>query len=447
MTWEPIRLHPDNPHYFLFRGEPAVLITSGEHYGAVLNGDFDYVAYLDEIQRCGFNQTRTFSGTYREVPGSFDIPNNTLAPDPKRYVSPWMRSETPGSADGGNKFDLTRWNDAYFARLKDFVTEASKRGIVVEYVFFCVFYEDVLWEMNPMNAKNNINGIGDVAKEDAYQLSQTALLNVQLAFVRKAVRELKDFDNVYFEGMNEPDCKDIPMDWQHRITGEIAASEGALPKRHLIAQGIGNGAPVIDDPNPAVGVFNFHYAWPPNAVAKHYHLNRALAFDESGFRGIHDAPYRTEAWEYFLAGGSVYSQLDYSYSTDHPAGTKEITEGTPGGGGRELRRQLGILKDFLYRFDFVRMGPDRSVIASELPEKTSAYALAEAGKAYAIYLRGDNLPAAVSLSLPTGQYAAEWLDPLTGGIVLEQAVDHAGGAATLALPAGLAEVALSVHRR
>jgi hypothetical protein len=31
----PLALHPDNPRYFLFRGEPTVLVTSGEHYGAV----------------------------------------------------------------------------------------------------------------------------------------------------------------------------------------------------------------------------------------------------------------------------------------------------------------------------------------------------------------------------------------------------------------------------
>lgn len=36
----PIRLHPDNPHCFLWRGKPMVLITSGEHYGAVM--DFGY---------------------------------------------------------------------------------------------------------------------------------------------------------------------------------------------------------------------------------------------------------------------------------------------------------------------------------------------------------------------------------------------------------------------
>ena len=77
---DPIRLHPDNPHYFLFRGKPTVLITSTEHYGAVLNGDFDAIPYLDELHARGFNLTRTFSGTYREVPGAFKIEKNTLAP-------------------------------------------------------------------------------------------------------------------------------------------------------------------------------------------------------------------------------------------------------------------------------------------------------------------------------------------------------------------------------
>ena len=62
----PISLHPANPHYFLLRGKPAVLITSGEHYGAVLNLDFDYGKYLDALAADGLNYTRTFSGAYVE---------------------------------------------------------------------------------------------------------------------------------------------------------------------------------------------------------------------------------------------------------------------------------------------------------------------------------------------------------------------------------------------
>ncbi len=39
VTSTPVHLHPDNPHYLVFRGQPVVLVTSGEHYGAVL-GNF-----------------------------------------------------------------------------------------------------------------------------------------------------------------------------------------------------------------------------------------------------------------------------------------------------------------------------------------------------------------------------------------------------------------------
>src|SRR5712692_3384280 len=71
-----LRLHPRNPHYFLFRGKPTVLITSGEHYGAVLNLDFNYVKYLDTLVHDGLNGTRTWSGAYCETSTAFSIAHN-----------------------------------------------------------------------------------------------------------------------------------------------------------------------------------------------------------------------------------------------------------------------------------------------------------------------------------------------------------------------------------
>ena len=68
----------------------------------------------------GLNLTRTFSGVYCEDEQSFQIKHNTLAPARGRLIAPWARSATPGNADGGNKFDLGRWDEAYFRRLKDF---------------------------------------------------------------------------------------------------------------------------------------------------------------------------------------------------------------------------------------------------------------------------------------------------------------------------------------
>jgi hypothetical protein len=105
-TAPPIQLHPKNQHYFLFRGKAVVLITSGEHYGAVLNADFDNKRYLATLAADGLNYTRIFGGIYVEVPGkSFGIQRNDLAPLPGRFIAPWIRSETPGYAGGGSKFD------------------------------------------------------------------------------------------------------------------------------------------------------------------------------------------------------------------------------------------------------------------------------------------------------------------------------------------------------
>lgn len=83
-----ISLYPENSRYYMFRDKPTILITSAEHYGAVLNLDFDYAAYLDELEACGLNHTRVFTGAYREVQNSFSIEKNTLAPEPSTlYLS------------------------------------------------------------------------------------------------------------------------------------------------------------------------------------------------------------------------------------------------------------------------------------------------------------------------------------------------------------------------
>ena len=124
----PLSLHPDNPHYFLFRGQPTVLITSAEHYGAVLNADFDYWRYLQTLAADGMNHTRIFVGAYCEPEGAFRISRNTLAPAAGRFLSPWARSQEQGYANGGGKFNLARWDEAYFDRLRDFVRLRGLRG-------------------------------------------------------------------------------------------------------------------------------------------------------------------------------------------------------------------------------------------------------------------------------------------------------------------------------
>src|SRR5258708_10095523 len=128
------------------------------------------------------NLTGPFAGCYAEPEGAdqaFKIERNTLAPAKGRLICPWARSSEPGYVHGGNKFDLTKWDDAFFKRLKDFVAQADKLGIVVELNLFTPMYSDPIWPHSPMKASNNVNGVGRLGKDEVYTLdTKPALLTL-----------------------------------------------------------------------------------------------------------------------------------------------------------------------------------------------------------------------------------------------------------------------------
>ena len=174
--------------------------------------DFDYVKYLNEISASGLNVTRTFSGVYVEPAQAFGIRKNTMAPAPGRYICPWARSSEPGYANGGNKFDLSKWDEAYFSRLKDFITEAGKRNIIVELDLFSNFYDTVQWKLSPLNKRNNINGLGDIQdQKEILSLRHPEVLNIQEKMVRKILSELKEFDNLYYVGASTVPGTGLPI--------------------------------------------------------------------------------------------------------------------------------------------------------------------------------------------------------------------------------------------
>ena len=185
-----------------------------------------------------------------------------------------------------------------------------------------------------------------------------------------------------------------------------------------------------------------------------YGLNQVIGENETGFRGQADVLYRTEGWDFLLAGGALYNNLDYSFTAEHPRGTLREYK-SPGGGSIELRRQLGILKRFLDELPLVRMKPDATVVRRVSPE-LKYQALVEPGRAYAIYLhvplpnKPKDLPsllrtdilADVSLELPPGQYVAEWIDTKTGQVQQRQTLHHSGGSQLFRSPSFANDIAL-----
>jgi hypothetical protein len=453
------RLHPDNPHYFEYEGKPTVLVTSGEHYGALMNLDFDYVKYFDELQSKGLNHTRIFSATYREVPGNFGITGNTLAPAPDRFIAPWPRSNRPGALDGLNKFDLTKWNEDYFERLKDLLAQAESRGIIVELVLFCPYYNDSMWEVSPLNIANNINGVGDVSREQALTMASAGLVEAQQSVAQKTVLELREVRNVYFEICNEPYALNLAaVDWQRHMTAVVAEADALSAARHIISENYANGSAVIVNHDPLISLYNFHYSRPPESVGMNYVLELPIGNNETGFDGSADSTYRIQGWDFLLAGGALYNNLDYSFSVGHESGDLDFEGASPGGGSAALRSQLGHLLRFFEGLPFIEMAPDAAALTSP-PKEASARVLSAPGKTYAVYLhRGridpsakpryvvdsESRPSSLGLDLPAGRYSLTWTDPQTGAAAGESQLEHPGGTAQINSPSYSEDVALVI---
>ncbi|MGE3311149.1 MAG: hypothetical protein AB7O66_14370 [Limisphaerales bacterium] len=455
---QTLHLLPENPRYLTWRGRPLVVVGSGEHYGAVLNADFDFRKYLATLGADGLNHTRLFTGAaYVEPPGAFNIARNTLAPEGPRFLAPWARSDQSGYAGGGHRFDLDRWDEAYFGRLRDFVREAGRRKVLVEINLFCPFYEDSQWRLSPFHSDNNVNGAGrGVDRTQVYTLDLNGgLLAHQERFVDRVVAELEPFDNLYYEICNEPYFGGVTHEWQAHIARRIASAQASHREPKLISQNIANNKARVDAPLDPVSIYNFHYATPPDTVALNRHLNRPIGDNETGFRGTQDAAYRMEAWDFLIAGGALFSHLDYSFAVGYEDGQFNYPATQPGGGGPVLRRQFRFLRSFLEDFDLARVVPDDSVVVGGVPETHTARALVDPGRRIGVYFRpsgkdprvrldggpkppveepGTRAPSPLRVGIPPGRWSIEWIDPVTGRSVAKESRKHAGGDLAIQAP-------------
>ena len=462
------RRHPHNPGCFLYKGKPIVLVTATEHYGAVLNGQFNYIPYLDELTRNGLNLSRIFT-FYRELEDS--IPplgyTNTLAPRPGQEVMPWKRTGPGRARDGGLKFDLDHWNPSYFARLKDFLTSAANRAIIVEIVLFCNPYRDSMWSWFPLHHDNNVNGAGIGVSEVGHfmELHDPTIRERQAAVVRKIVEEVNGFDNIYFEICNEPSARNNSRDialrqdaWQLELLQIIRKTEANLPNKHLIAVNAHQRLPVREERglrytetgdasylnSPAVDIINYHYISRKTPgpglsvletagvrsgnilafVQARRNAKMSIVFDENYSGIIHGAVdewdrNRMEAWETILSGGAGFDHLDWSFTPDDPSGAGKAP--IPDGrrlDARKFRDQLGRLTRLWAECGPDRMRPNPGSVSS-VPNQTIAVASSrEDGRIHVVYVAdsrlkdggfGDPLSGALTLRLPEGQYEVRML--------------------------------------
>jgi hypothetical protein len=452
----PVRVHPDNPKCFLFRGKPMVFLTATEHYGSVMNRPFRFERYLADAAGKGISYTRLFL-LFRELQ-SAQNPYSTCKPESPDYIAPFLRTGPGKALDGELKYDLNQWNPEFFSRLQQFLDLAAHYGIVVELTLLSNMYEPLVWELNPLHAANNINGMEKIAWPDFITARHTNLFDMQKRYVRKIVEVTKRYDNVFYEICNEPggnlqnnSSNAQPPEvnrWQMLLADVIRDAEKDMPHKHLIAgQEAYNDAPAqqpSDSTFRGLGfdIVNIHPL--PNAAyrGKIYHMGdfmskqlklrqirdycldtyheaKPLNFDEDNVASAYKdyeawTIERKRAWVTLFSGAN-YDIIDFSIVNYLETGTDSSQ--------KYLRSWFGYLSAYMRGVDIVKSRPLTNWL-KEKPTNTLEAVFAVAGKDYNIYLAderelidrnaGQPIRGNIRFDLPAGEYEIRSYAPETG---------------------------------
>jgi len=403
----PLRLCKENPRYFTDDSGQAIFLTGSHHwYNLVDMGPtdpppkLDYTAYLDWMSELNHNFMRMWAWelvTWKISGNAADIRNkNTLY-----YISPFLWQRTgPGKAlDGKPKFNLDKFNPAYFERMRSRVIEARDRGIYVSVMLFEGYglqrIKDSL-KSHPFHKENNINGIngdknGDGLGVEIHELVNPDILAIQKKYIKKVIDTVNDLDNVLYEISNENHPESTPF--QYAMIDFIHDYEKSKAKQHPVGmtfqfkggsnQDLYNSPADWISPNPDGG---YRDNPPANKGGK------VIITDTDHLWGIGG----NQAWLW----KSVCRGLNPIFM-DRYDGTIIGKKFDPR--WESIRKSMGYARRMANRMNFTTMIPHGDLVSTK-------YCLAEPGVKYLIYLpKGQQVE--IDLSNAKGRYTSFWFNP------------------------------------
>ena len=399
----------------------------------------DYGGYLDFLAEHGHNFIRLWR--WEQVRSQAAGGDFHLCMTPQ----PWARTGPGQAKDGKPKFDLDRFDQAFFDRLRDRVVAAGERGIYVAVMFFDGWAVHLSpapdhVEGHPFHAANNVNrvGIGSIVDYEVLPLDPRVQA-LQEAYVRKVVDTLHDLPNLLWEVANEssgggpvdpafaqalgqagtPDWGDSTA-WQYWVIALVSRHESEMGyDRHPI--GMTMQFPVPDQTKVNDPLFGSRAEWispgyddeifaggghpmAPGSPQSRWLENPPAA---DGRKVVisdtdHYAPGRGDAlwaWKSFLRGHHPIL-MDFGLIGG-------INPPDPSAGGpmsyvafEPARHAMGDTLRFAERMNLIEMEPREDL-------SSTGYALANPGQEYLV-LQPGGAADPFTVVLEPGTYSAEW---------------------------------------
>jgi hypothetical protein len=416
-----LRVDPQNPRYFEDGQGQIVYLTGSHTWGDVQDTGhslpipkFNFKAYANWVRAHNGNYIRLWHDeSARWAPNRNDF-----------WIDPLPYQRTgPGTAlDGGPKWDLTKFNQAFFDRLRQRAIMAGQKGIYVSVQLFQGWSIEnkglagTPWKGHPMNAANNINGIngdrnGNGQGEEVHTLANPAVSAIEEAYVRKVIDTVGNLDNVMYEISNESPASPANTAWQYHFINFIKNYEKSRGLQHhpvIMSWPWGppqNNNKLFKSPADAIspgwgGFFNDstqdYRSNPPVGTGQ-----KVIISDTDHLWGV--GGNAAWVWKSFARGLNPTFMDPYTGPND---------------GYEGIRKNMGYTRDYALRMNLAKMTPRTDV-------SSTRYALANMGNEYLIYQPGSGA-FTVNLGRTSRTYQVEWLNPATGAKTAGRAVTGRG---------------------
>jgi hypothetical protein len=441
-----------NVHYFKDANGHAVILTGSQSWNTFQDfgtdgkpQPLDFKAFVKFLAKHGQNFTLLWTV---EMPKFCHHPN-TVGPPPAFTVRPlpWERTGPARATDGGLKFNLTRFNQSFFDRLRARVQALDAAGV---YAGVYLFTGEYLLKYRcstdgyPLTGANNINGVDDgyvsgrTGTNAITMTAPNAITKVQDAYVKKVIDTLNDLPNVLWI-VSEESSPDSTW-WNGHMISLISAYESRKPYQHPVGYATLTGAPDAilynSDADWVAPKARISPIWSCGSGKPACKVNINDS-DHSYWEIWNDTPQqnRNWAWENFMNGNQVLFMdpylVYYPRENRNPCvSPKHGICSAPDKRWDNLRNNLGYVLRYSRRFNLLHTYPQPGL-------SSTGYCLVEAtpaGDKYLVYAPGGGL-FRVNLSEMSNArtLAVEWFKPSIGAVIVRKPI-RSGSSSEVFIP-------------